>query len=133
VYSKTNGALKNDAAVLVRGRLEIDDGGAMTIIAEEIQPLDNIRERSARSIVLRFGVEAVEQDKLEGLYELLDKNRGECSITFEVAMEDGSIARIQPNQHVKVKVTPELTSSITQLIPDCDVRLVVERAVTAAR
>src|SRR5262249_16226631 len=125
VYAKSNGALKNDAAVLVRGRLEIDDGGAMTIIAEEIQPLDNIRERSARSIVLRFSADAVEHEKLESLYDLLDKNRGECGITFEVAMEDGSLARIQPNQHVRVKVTPELTSSITQLLPNCEIKLVI--------
>ena len=29
----------------------------MTIIAEEIQSLENIRERSARTVVLRFNVE----------------------------------------------------------------------------
>jgi DNA polymerase-3 subunit alpha len=133
VYTKSNGSLKNDVAVLARGRLEIDDGGAMTIIAEEIQILDDIRERLARSMTLRFDVDAIEGGRIENLYELLDKSRGECGITFEVRLEDGSIARIQPNQHVRIKVTKELTKSISELIPGCEITLLVQRASTAAR
>lgn len=133
VYSKSSSILQNDAPVLVRGRLEIEDSGAMTIIAEEFQGLENIRERSARTVVIRFPVEAIEGDRLERLYALLDGQRGDCSITFEVKLDDGSIARIQPNQFVRVKVTPELTNSIKQVISDCSVELVVQRASTAAR
>lgn len=132
VYSKASSVLQNDAAVLVRGRLEIEDSGAMTIIAEEFQSLENIRERSARTVVIRFPVEAIEGDRLERLYALLDGQRGDCAITFEVKLDDGSIARIQPNQFVRVRVTPELTNSIKQVMSDCSVELVVERASMAA-
>jgi len=133
IYGRSSAILKNDAAVLVRGRLEIDDGGAMTIIAEEIQLLDNIRERSARSVTLRFDVEAVQGDRLERLHDLLDKNRGECSVTLEVKLDDGSIARIQPNQHIKIKMSSELTEAIGILVPGCEIDLVVQRASFAAR
>jgi DNA polymerase-3 subunit alpha len=133
VFSRANGVMQNDAAVLVRGRLEIDDGGAMTIIAEEIQSLENIRERSARSVVLHFDVESVDEKKLERLHWLLDNNRGECGIIFEVKLSDGSIARVQPNHLVRVKVTPALTNSIKEIMADCSVELVVQRASSAAR
>jgi DNA polymerase III subunit alpha len=133
VFSRANGVLQNDGAVLVRGRLEIDDGGAMTIIAEEIQSLENIRERSARTVVLHFDVNSVDDKKLERLHWLLDNNRGECGIIFEVKLADGSIARVQPNQHVRVKVTPSLTNSIKEIMADCSVELVVQRASSAAR
>jgi hypothetical protein len=125
--------MQNDSAVLVRGRLEIDDGGAMTIIAEEIQSLENIRERCARSVVLHFDVSSVDEKRLERLHCLLDNNRGECGIIFEVRLADGSIARVQPNQHVRVKVTPSLTNSIREIMADCSVELVVQRASSAAR
>jgi hypothetical protein len=105
----------------------------MTIIADEIQSLDNIRERSARSVVLHFDVDSVDVKKLERLHWVLDNNRGECSVMFEVKLADGSIARVQPNQHVRVKVTPSLTDSIKEIIADCDVELVVQRASSAAR
>ncbi|HLF84061.1 MAG TPA: OB-fold nucleic acid binding domain-containing protein, partial [Blastocatellia bacterium] len=133
VFGKANGVMQNDSAVLVRGRLEIDDGGAMTIIAEEIQSLENIRERSARSVVLHFDVDSVDEKKLERLHWLLDNNRGECGIIFEVKLADGSIARVQPNQHVRVKVTPSLTNSIKEIMADCSVELIVQRASSAAR
>jgi DNA polymerase-3 subunit alpha len=131
-FSKANGVMHNDSAVLVRGRLEIDDGGSMTIIADEIQSLDNIRERAARTVILRFGVEAITGDRLERLHSLLDSHRGDCCLVFEVALNDGTIARVQPNQFVRVKVTPELTNSIKQIIDNCSVELLVQRVSTAA-
>jgi len=117
----------------VRGRLEIDDGGSMTIIAEEIQPLENIRERSARTVVLHFDVDSVDEAKLDKLHWLLDNNRGECGIIFEVKLADGRIARVQPNHLVRVKVTPALTNSIKEIVADCNVELVVQRASSAVR
>jgi DNA polymerase III subunit alpha len=133
VFGKTNGVMQNDAAVLVRGRLEIDDGGTMTVIAEDIQSLENIRERSARTVILRFSADAITGDCLERLYSLLDAHRGDCPIIFEVELADGRLARVQPNQFVRVKVTPELTNSIKHIISDCRVELDVKRASSAAR
>ncbi|HSB09055.1 MAG TPA: DNA polymerase III subunit alpha [Blastocatellia bacterium] len=133
VFGKSNGVMQNDSAVLVRGRLEIDDGGAMTIIAEEIQPLQHIRERSARSVVLHFDVDSIDDQKLEKLHSLLDSNRGECEVFFEVALGEGRVARVQPNHHIRVKVTPSLTNAIQETIAGCRVELVVSRATGAAR
>ena len=124
--------LQNDAPVLVKGRLEIDDGGAMTIIAEEVQALENIRERAARTIIIRFGVEAITSDRLESLHHLLDSHRGECNVLFEVELNDGQVARIQPNQFVRVRVTPELTDAIKKTLPEAAVELAVQRAISAA-
>jgi DNA polymerase-3 subunit alpha len=131
-YSKAASLLKNDAAVLLKGRLEIDDGGTMTIIAEEVQSLENIRERAARTVIIRFSVEAITGDRLETLHHLLDSHRGECTVLFEVALNDGQIARIQPNQFVRVKVTPELTDAITKTLPEARVELAGQRASSAA-
>ena len=133
VYTKANGLLKNDSAVLVRGRLEVDDGGTMSVIADEIQSLEGIRERSARTIVLRFDIDAIDGEKLEKLHCLLDSNRGECGIVFEAKLTDGSIARVQPNHLVRVKVTTQLTNSIKELIGACDIELVIQKATSAAR
>ena len=133
-YKKSVGVLQENAPVLVRGRLEIDDGGAMSIISEEIQSLVNLRERAAKVMSMRFPIGAVKEDRLDRLYNLLDTHRGDCDIVFEVELEDGKLARIQPNQFVKVRVTPELTHSITELMGDkCRVELRVGRASSAAR
>ncbi|HXG94344.1 MAG TPA: DNA polymerase III subunit alpha [Blastocatellia bacterium] len=133
VFGKANGVMQNDSPVLVKGRLEIDDGGAMTIIADEIQSLENIRERATRTVLLRFKADAITTERLDKLHDLLDSHRGDSTIIFEVELEDGQIARIQPNQFVRVKVTPELTNSIKEVMGDCRVELIVQRAQSAAR
>jgi DNA polymerase III subunit alpha len=133
-YKKSASVLQEGAPVLVRGRLEIDDGGAMSIISDEIQSLVNLRERSAKVMSMRFPIGEVKDDRLDRLYELLDTHRGDCEIVFEVELEGGKLARIQPNQFVKVRVTPELTNSITELMGDkCRVELRVGKAISAAR
>ena len=74
----------------------------------------------------------VKDDRLNRLYDLLDLHRGDCDIVFEVELEDGHLARIQPNQFVKVRVTPELTNSITELMGDkCRVELRIGKASSA--
>jgi DNA polymerase-3 subunit alpha len=133
VFNKANGVIENDKAVLVSGRLEVDDGGSMTVIAAEIQPLENIRERSARAVVLHIDAGSIDEKKLDQLHLLLDSNRGECSVLFEVKLADGAIARVEPNHMIRVKVTPDLKNSIQQIMANCAVELVVQRATGAAR
>jgi len=127
VFGKVGGKLADEEAMLVHGRLEIDDGGAMAIIADEVSPLDNIRERNARTVVIHLSGEAVDQQKLERLHKILDSHRGECSVVFSIRLERGAVVRIRPNQFVRVRVTPELATSISQAVGDCRVELLSER------
>jgi DNA polymerase-3 subunit alpha len=132
VFGKAGAVVQADAAVLVRGRLEIDDGGSMTVISDEIQSLDNIRERAARNIVVRVDGDSIDNNKVDRLHALLDSHRGDCSVVFEVDLPNGMMVRVHPNQFVRVKVTPELTNSIKEILGNCRVELVVQRASSAA-
>jgi DNA polymerase-3 subunit alpha len=127
VFGKLGGRLADEQAVLVHGRLEIDDGGAMALIADDIGSLDNIRERTARTVVIHLSGDTVDQQKLERLHKLLDSHRGECNVVFSIRVERGAVVRVRPNQFVRVRVSPELTSSIREAIGDCRVELLPER------
>jgi DNA polymerase-3 subunit alpha len=129
-FGKANGVMQNDTAVLLKGRLEIDDGGSMTIIADEIQALENIRERSARTMIIHLNVDSIDTERLDRLHGLLDRHRGDCGLRFDIRMLDGSVARVQPNQFVRVKVSPDLTNAITEIFSDSRVELLVHRAGT---
>ncbi|HUK91984.1 MAG TPA: DNA polymerase III subunit alpha [Blastocatellia bacterium] len=128
VFAKANGRLKDDEAVLVRGRLEIDDGGAVSVIAEEIAPLENIRERSAKAVVIHMPAAALNNSAIEKLYQALDSNRGEISVTFNIELPDGALVQVRPNHFVRVKVTPELTNSIMEAVAQCRVEPLVDAA-----
>ena len=126
-YSKAVTVIQNESAVLVRGRLETDDGGGVTIIAEEVVSLDNIREKNARSIVIHIAGESMDNEKIDRLHSFLDTHRGDCVVVFNVQFGDGAAVRVKPNQFVRVKVTPELTNSLAAAVGDCRVELVVAR------
>jgi DNA polymerase-3 subunit alpha len=128
VYSKANGSISNEAALMVSGRLEIDDSGTMTIIAEEIQPLENLRERSARTILIRVRASAMDPATAGRLHTLLDSNRGDCGVLFEVDLEDGSCVIVQPNQFVRIRFTPDLEHSIRSTVASCEISPLFERA-----
>jgi len=126
-YSRSKALLRADAAVLVKGKLEMEEEGAATIIAEEIQALDDIRERAARTIILRARTASLNAKIVDRLYGLLDRHRGECDVLFDLELEDGSVARVKPNQFVKVKITPDLTNAIKQLCDSFEVELLVPK------
>src|SRR5262249_45446466 len=118
--------LADELAVLVHGRLEIDDGGAMAIIAEEINPLDHIRESTAETVVIHISGEVMNQQKLEQLHKVLDSHRGDCNVVFSIKVDRGAVVRVRPNQFVRVRVTRELTTSI-EAVGGCRVQLLSGR------
>jgi hypothetical protein len=118
--------------VLVCGRVERTDDGAVTLIADEVAALENLREREARSIVFHAPTRCLSQEKVKALYELLDRHRGECDVMFALELPDGSIARVRPNAFVRVHVTPELTTRLRELCPESRVDIVVNRRLMTA-
>ncbi|HKV39704.1 MAG TPA: OB-fold nucleic acid binding domain-containing protein, partial [Blastocatellia bacterium] len=127
VFGRIAGGLENDRAVLVKGRLEIDDSGSKTIVAEDAGSLENIRERVARGVVIHMPSESVDAAVLDRLGSVLDANRGEAPVIFNVELPDGDAVRVRPNQFIKVKITPALADSIKNAVSQCRVELTYER------
>lgn len=123
LYGKIGGKLKAEEVVLVQGRLEVEEEGAMSIIAEEVEMLDGIRERNARRVLVRFKAEMMTREKIEKLYELLDGNRGEASVAFEVELPEKIVVGITPSPYVTIKPSAELMASITSICGDCHIDL----------
>ncbi|MEW6733635.1 MAG: DNA polymerase III subunit alpha [Acidobacteriota bacterium] len=122
VFAKISARLKADAVVFVSGRLEVEDENTRSVIAEDVEMLEGIRERNARRLLLRVKASTMTPDKVEQLYDLLDANRGECQLTFDIELSD-LIARITPSQYVRIKASPELVGSIRALCGDCQIDL----------
>ncbi|HYE71883.1 MAG TPA: OB-fold nucleic acid binding domain-containing protein, partial [Blastocatellia bacterium] len=66
-FNRYKDRLIAEAAVLVKGRLEIPDEGAPSLIVNEVQPLEGARAMAARAVVITFHEEQVNHDKLNAL------------------------------------------------------------------
>lgn len=122
-YNKINAKLKEQETVIISGILSIDAEGVMTIDTKDVQILEGISERSARQIVLRVNANMTTTTTIEKLYELLDSNRGDCEIIFEVELPGHIVARIKPHSLVTVKSDKELIEAIKDVCKGCKVSL----------
>lgn len=123
LYNKSTAKVKAEEAVLISGRLEIDDEGTMSITADDIQLLAGIRERNAKQVLVRLKASQMSETKVHKLYELLDSHRGSCTITFDLELENHTIARIRPSSYVTINPSTELISAITKLCGQCQIDL----------
>lgn len=123
VYQKVANRLKEEETVVVTGTLEVDTEGARSIVTQDVQLLEGISERSAKLIVIRVKGTLMTEEKIEKLYTLLDANRGECEIIFEVELAGHIVVKIKPHSFVMVKSNKELIDSIKQLCGDCKIQL----------
>lgn len=114
VYSKCAKLLQQDAALLVCSKLEASEDGAVTLIAEEVAHLDGVLQQKSRAAVVRVP-EGLELDSvLETLFNVLDKNRGECELFLDFILDDGLMVRVRPHTTLRIQGSLELETALHQ-------------------
>lgn len=122
-YNKIGSRLKEEERVIISGRLDIDADGAMSIDTQDAQLLEGISERSARQIIVRVNADLMTEAKVEKLFQLIDSNRGDCEVIFELELPHHMVARVKPHSYATVKSDQELISSIKTICGNCSVQL----------
>ena len=100
-YEGCQSILENDRAILVTGRLDVDED-RVRITAEDIAPLEDLRERRAESVQLRLVAADLDDDVVAKLRQAVAAHRGEVPLYLEV-VRPGSfrlVARAEPSLRV---------------------------------
>ncbi|NWG12118.1 MAG: DNA polymerase III subunit alpha [Acidobacteria bacterium] len=114
-YARFEASLKDDMPILVTGRFEFEGESGYRIIASEIQPLQGIAERNARTLHLRIPVSSASPDTALALYRLLERYRGETGVNVELYQPRDFRVTIQSSDFVKVRSSPELIRQIEEI------------------
>ena len=122
-FNRYRGLLTDDHAVLIKGRLELSDEGAATLITQDVQPLESARARAAKLMIVKLSEESVTEERLRTLSDLFEKEPGETPVSFEVKTQDGLLVRLRPV--LRVNLSAPLSEAIQVLGPDWEVELVV--------
>ena len=113
-YQASQASLKADEAVLVKGKVEADEDKAK-LLASEIIPLREIRQRSAKRMVITIPLAMLEEETIQELHRLLEENRGECSVKFELVQPQKFQLSIKPNAYIKVNPTKQLIDRLEEM------------------
>jgi len=122
-YQASQASLKVDEAVLVKGKVEADEDKAK-LLASEIIPLREIRHRSAKRMVITIPLTMLEEETIQELHKLLEENRGECSVKFELVQPQRFQLSIKPNAYIKVNPTKQLIDRLEEMFGKGAVTLV---------
>jgi DNA polymerase-3 subunit alpha len=87
-YAKYQHLLQPDSMVMVVGKGEAN-GDLLKILVNEVYPLDKVREKFTKSIVLSIDVNSVHVNTIRELRDLMEKSQGNCPCLFSV-LDSGS-------------------------------------------
>ncbi len=86
-FTKFQQHLQPDSMVMVIGKGE-PNGDLLKILVNEVFPLDTVREKFTRSIILSINVNDVKENTIIELRRLLENNKGNCACYFDVVDSD---------------------------------------------
>ena len=110
-YKTHYGLLSQNTEVLVRGKPEAGED-LPKILASELIPLEEVGQREASSMTVRVQLDSFHQETLPHLRELLEANRGECPIRFELLRDHAFVAAMKPHSYLRVRPSPEFVASL---------------------
>lgn len=112
VFNKTDRLLETDAAVLVTGRVDGEEDGGATIIVDEVERLDEVRQRRARTLIVRIPSTVEPKSLLESVFRILDKHRGNCEVVIEMMLEGNMLVRTRAHRALRVQGSLELETTL---------------------
>ncbi len=115
VFRSYSYLLKSDEPLLIGGTAEVD-GNSAKIIAQEIESLVSVRQRSIKGIELRLNSEKISKAVLEQIRDVFFRYPGECSVMFRVDAGQGKEVLIAAHDHYRIAPCDEVKGEIEAII-----------------
>ncbi|HMC83589.1 MAG TPA: DNA polymerase III subunit alpha [Candidatus Polarisedimenticolia bacterium] len=115
LYRSCQQRLEEDAAVVVRGKAELEDG-RWRLIAEEISPLAGALERKAIRVVLEVNASGLQAERVEEARRLLSLHPGACPLEIRLTEPGAYRLTLVPEADLRVSPTPALTEALEQVL-----------------
>jgi DNA polymerase-3 subunit alpha len=101
--------------VLVRGRFERDEESAR-LLAEEIAPIEIVRERLATSVAIRLSTPQHGRDTFVKLWDVLMQHKGDRRVTLELQEADRHLrVKLDVNGQIRVRPSERLVSDVERI------------------
>ncbi|PYS69290.1 MAG: DNA polymerase III subunit alpha, partial [Acidobacteria bacterium] len=106
-YRRNSSILMEEATILITGRAEISDEGAITLIAERVNALTEAVQQKARELVIRIsGAQTNGGARCEAVKAILEGAAGDCDVFLEIVLDDMTV-RVRAHPSLKVQGSAE--------------------------
>ncbi|MBI5214476.1 MAG: DNA polymerase III subunit alpha [Ignavibacteriae bacterium] len=115
VYKDCQEHVKEDAIVMVVGKAD-DGGDVLKIIANELIPIDFVRSRFTRRLLIQLKMEKLNEQKVKQLKSVFSSHRGKCSCYFQVTDDNSAKPINLVSKKVAIDPNNEFFHSVETLI-----------------
>ncbi len=113
-YRKHSTLLKNEASVLITGRLELSEDNPPSIIADQVQALDEIL-KNRELVVLRLPESSHPAELFDAILHVINLHPGNCDVALETMIDASTVVRVKTNSALRVDRSSKLESALGQL------------------
>jgi len=114
-YNKYKHLVAEESALLVIGKLDVPEGNSFTLIVDETVLLDEVLQKQARTVLIRLPARADIEPLLDHLFRVLNTQRGDCDVLFEMILSDGVLVRTKTNRNLRISGNLEIERSLLEL------------------
>ncbi|PYV37274.1 MAG: hypothetical protein DMG06_28535 [Acidobacteria bacterium] len=114
-FQRCQHLLKADAPLLVKGVLDVEDSGNRKVLANEIQSLEGIRERSAQFVTIYINLLGIDAGDAMRLQSVLGGHPGETRVIFQLEYPEQYLITLKPHQLVKVRADMQFIKEVESI------------------
>lgn len=93
-YGKYSSILREDELLIVRGKVESNEGQEITLIVEDVKSLSDTVYQNAQNLSVLLPSEKLNEKLLEDIFSLLGKTHGNCDVFLNIEIEKNITAQI---------------------------------------
>jgi DNA polymerase III subunit alpha len=126
-YAKYQQILQPDSMVMVTGRGELN-GDLLKIVVNEVTPMERVREKFTKSIVLSINIDDIKEQTITHLRQVMEEYRGNCPCYFSV--HDSTSTKMFRTTRFTVEPNGAFLDEVTRMLGRDNVRVTGEPATT---
>ncbi len=113
-FRKHSNQVKEEATLLITGRAEITEDGAITVIVEKIGELGQAIQQKARELIIRLPSMTNFQTICDGVRNVVETYKGDCDVFVELVSE-GMLVRVRVHPSLNVQGSEEIETALREL------------------
>lgn len=118
-YTQNMNALGQDRIVVIEGKIQIKDGGAVNIIADHAKNPDMsalvARQKSATPFVIEVSEDAITPANVESLKAIIREHSGDWTVHLNLHKADGSTSLLALGDDLRVRPSTDLAAAVTAM------------------
>jgi DNA polymerase-3 subunit alpha len=124
--------VRADAILVARGLVDHRGGDEINLIVNELIPLDELKQRCTRSIVVRLDEAHHGPDRLKALHQIARSYPGDCQLQLELRLTSGQCVSLTAHD-VRVDVQPEFRRRVDDLLSPGHLRFITSPSRTSMK